>query len=110
MATATATATAAATATTDTKDATTDIKDSATDIKKDVDVDVDVDAAKDVDAQVLHSKHNHASIAGPKATASTMAPNAISRRKVTSTVPPMTTGRAAATASAMVPAADGGGQ
>ena len=84
----------------DTKDATTDIKD----------VDADVDAAKDVDAQVLHSKHNHESIAGPTATAPTMAPNAIIRMKVTSTAPSMTTGKVAATTSATVPAADGGGQ
>ena len=104
-ATVTATATTHADAAMDIKDETTDTKDATMDTK---DVDAVVDAAKDVNAQ--EQQHNRESIAGPTATAHKIALNATTRIKVTSTAPPMATGKAAATTSATVPVADGGGQ
>jgi len=90
----------------DIKDETTEDTKAATMDTKDADA--VVDAAKDLDAQ--EQQHNHESIAGPTATAPTMALNATARMKVTSTAPPTATGKAAATTSATVPVADGGGQ
>ena len=90
----------------DIKDETTeDTKDAALDTKG---ADAVLDAAKEVNAQ--ERRHNHESIAGPTATVPTPAPNATKRTTVTSTAPPMATGKAAATTSATVPVADGGGQ
>ena len=110
MATATETAAATVMATTTTHaDAAMDIKDETTEDTKAAtmdtkDADAVVDAAKDVNAQ--EQRHYHESIAGPTVTAPTMmALNAATKMKVTSTVPPMATGKAAATTSATVPVA-----